>query len=98
MEERDAQEFSPMHLRGRFLFDSRAGYNLLSDRHHAGAVVKSIPITDEYDIDSFRQAHGESAVPMFVVSDDGKLIVKTADVELAPKKGQVLIALVNHGA
>lgn len=85
----------PLHLRGRFLFADHATYAHLATRFQEGAIVKRSRLTDEYDFDAFRRQYGDSAIPLFVIKESGELGVITATSPPAPKRGQVLISLVD---
>jgi len=84
------------HLRGRFLFASKATYAFLQSRLAEGAVVKRTPLTEEFDIEAFRALYGPKAVPLFLIGEGDKLTVQTADNETSPKPGQTLISLVKE--
>jgi NhaP-type Na+/H+ or K+/H+ antiporter len=88
-------ETTTTHFSGRLLFGKHVTYEYLDERFAAGAVVKRTRLTREFDFERFRQQYGESAVPLFAITEGGKLIVGTADQPLAPKPGQTVIALVD---
>lgn len=83
------------HLRGRPLFAKHATYTYLDRRFANGAVIKHTKLTDEFDYKAFKHLYGETALPLFIVTETGVLNVCTADSSLAPKRGQTLIALVD---
>lgn len=83
------------HLRGRTLFDTELTYARLAQRFAAGAVVKTTPLTDEFDYDDFREMYGERAVLLFVVDEAGNLLVDVAENALTPRPGQDVISLVD---
>ncbi len=85
----------PAHLRGRYLFDEKATYEYLTSRFRAGAIVKRTPLTDEFDYSDYRNMYGSSAIPLFVITDDGDLRVVTVEDEPNPKPGQTLISIVD---
>ena len=84
-------------MRGRNLFAPDATYESLEKRFAAGQVVKATRISPEFDYDSFRERYGEDALPLFRVTEGGKLLVCTAENKAAPKAGQTLISLVDPG-
>jgi NhaP-type Na+/H+ or K+/H+ antiporter len=85
----------PKHLRGRFLFDERASYQYLRSRFSKGAVVKKNSMTEEFDYGAFMAKYGQQAMPVFVISDTGKLMVCTAADPPSPKPGQSIISIVD---
>lgn len=79
---------------GRMLFGESATFEALGDRFGRGFQLKIIQLTDEFDFAAFEQGNVADALPMFLVAQDGALIVAAADRPLDPKPGQKLIALV----
>lgn len=88
-------EKSPLHLRGRILFANHANYTYLDRRFANGAVIKRTKLTDEFTFKDFKEMYSETALPLFVVTEAGRLNISTADNPIQPKRGQVLIALVD---
>ena len=88
---------SPEHLAGRFLFGEAVTYDHLSRMFDAGATVKTTRITEKFDYAAFRRMYGESAVPMFVIGEEGELSVVTAESSARPRAGQTLFSLVKAG-
>ncbi len=93
----DEEQRIPQDLRGRFLFRADTTYDYLSSRFQAGAVIKKTPLTDEFDFDAFTAHYGESAVPMFVLSETGTVTVLAAATAPKPKPGQAVISMVDAG-
>jgi hypothetical protein len=85
---------APSHLRGRNLFASGVTYEALDHRFAEGQVVKATKLSAEFDYAAFRERYGEDALPLFVVTEAGSLLVCTADKKPSPKPGQTLISLV----
>ena len=86
-------DFSPKHLRGRFLFGTGISYNFITNYYLAGWRVKSTKISDEFSFDDFKTKHENSFIPLFVISDDLKLNIVTSADELIPKSGQTIISM-----
>jgi NhaP-type Na+/H+ or K+/H+ antiporter len=82
------------HLRGRVLFGPRVTHDSLEARIAGGAVVKTTTFTDSFGIDAYRAHYGDSALPMFVVTETGVLAVVTAEDQPRPRRGQKLMSLV----
>jgi NhaP-type Na+/H+ or K+/H+ antiporter len=94
-EEGEGRKPRHQHLRGRLVFADTVTSEDLQQRFEAGDVVKATPISEAFDYAAFTQRYGESALPLFVVSDDGKLDVLTARHSREPKAGETLIAMVS---
>ncbi len=86
---------APPHMRGRNLFASEATYESLDESFAKGQVVKATKLSQEFDYAAFRERYGEEALPLFVVTESGSLVVCTAEKKLSPKAGQTLISLVD---
>jgi hypothetical protein len=86
----------PRHerLRGRLLAGPQVGCAEFDRRFAAGATVKATPISEEFDYAAFTVRYGPSALPLFVISGDGKLDVITAGQTREPKAGETLISIV----
>jgi peptidoglycan hydrolase-like protein with peptidoglycan-binding domain len=54
-------------------------------------------LTEEFDFDAFQRSYGETAIPLFLITETGDLIVFTATDPPVPRPGQVLISLVCSG-
>jgi len=89
------EESIPQHLRGRLLFGTEATYSYLDEKFASGAVLKSTPLTDEFNYDSFKEHYGEKALPMFIIKEGGELVVLASDNAPKPLAGQSLISLVD---
>ncbi len=89
------KESMPLHLRGRYLFDDDATYQYLITRFQSGAVVKKTNITEEFDYQKFREMYGESALPIFIITETKELHVCTADSAAQPSPNQTLISIID---
>ena len=84
------------HLTGRLLFDKKATWPYLMERHAAGAVVKKTQLTEDFTMDNYRQMYGESAIGLFVYSPETKRIrICEADNPRPLEPGNVLISLID---
>ncbi|MEX1241884.1 MAG: hypothetical protein WEB30_19345 [Cyclobacteriaceae bacterium] len=93
--ERDEIEFSPEHLRGRFLFGKGLNFNFLSKSFQNGAVIKSTNLTEEFRFEDFRNKYGDAFIPLFLVSNrNNKLIPVVLGEKIDPGEGYTIIALV----
>lgn len=88
------QDFSPKHLRGRFLFGEGVNFASLRKLYFAGAIIKSIKITKDYTYKDFLFKYGDNVIPMFQITDSKDLIVITNETDVKPKAGTTIIAMV----
>ena len=91
----DEREYSPQHLRGRFLFGKNITYDHITKRTREGAAIKSTNITEKFTFEDFKKKHGESAIPLFLITSARKLIPFTSVDKIIPEKGSIIIALIN---
>lgn len=83
-------------LGGRFLFASDATHDAITRRFESGAVVKRNTLRPAFTYEDFRGRYGSSALPLFVVREQGQLIVVAAADSINPKPGQTLISVVDE--
>ena len=93
-EEGSPREMVSQHLQGRLLFGTGITYTYLSGRFAEGAVIRTTKLTQEFDYDAFRALYGEEAIPLFLIAQNGNLMVFTRDNPPNPRPGQTLISLV----
>ena len=84
------------HLHGRWLFTTGMTDAELERRFAAGDTLKATPLSDEFNFAAFESLYGESAVPLFVITESGRLKVITAEETPQPRPGQTLISLVRE--
>ncbi len=92
-----SEESIPQHLRGRLLFGAEATFSYLDSKFASGASLKKTPLTDEFNYDSFQSLYGEKALPLFIIKENGELVVLASDNTPTPLPGQSLISLVDNG-
>lgn len=85
-------------LRGRFLFDDVASFHEIGRRFGFGAKVKATRLTETFGYAAFKERHGDSAIPLFLLNDAGKLTVWTAQAPPTPVAGQRIISLMSGEA
>jgi hypothetical protein len=93
-EEKGVKNAVSRHLRGRLLFSNNATYNSLARWFAAGAVLKKTELTQEFDYDAFKAYYGDTAIPLFLIDQNNKLVIFTVDSQLKPKPGQKIISLI----
>ena len=86
----------PQHLRGRLLFSEMADYPFLEYQMAKGAQVKTTEFTDQFNFDDFQSKHGEQAIPLFLIGQDGALTVCTEESSFRPRRGRKLIYLLSR--
>ncbi|MEZ5391489.1 MAG: hypothetical protein R2724_01130 [Bryobacterales bacterium] len=87
----------PIHLQGRRLFSEGANFDALDKLFREGAEIKSVRMTEKFDMAAFRARYSENALPLFVVTkreDEVELAVVVAGQSVRPRAGQTLISLI----
>ncbi|MHC4931551.1 MAG: cation:proton antiporter [Planctomycetota bacterium] len=84
------------HLRGRHLFGEQWTYREISRRFDEGARIKATSLTEQFDFESWREQHGEHALPLLTIDGGGFVLLATVDQPLAPEPSQTLVALVEE--
>ena len=87
----------PAHLQGRILFDTVATHAEITKRFAQGATIKRTGLTDEFGFDEFVEHYRGAALPLFVVTEAGKVRVIEAQRKVPVKAGQTIISLVFDG-
>ena len=83
----------PFHLTARVLFGAELTYRELEQRLESGELIRGTRLTKEFDWDAYQRHHRPGALPLFVVTDDGKLVVFTDSSQPTPKNGDTVVAL-----
>ena len=83
---------------GRCLFGAGMTYGVLTERFDAGAVVKTVKLTNEFSYADFRALYNDSAVPLFLMTGAEDLGIFNTDQDLTPRAGHTLVALVDEPA
>ncbi|MCA9071829.1 MAG: cation:proton antiporter, partial [Planctomycetaceae bacterium] len=84
------------HLTGRLLFDKRATWNYLAERHAAGATIKKTPLTADFTWEDFQSMYSDSAIPLFVFLPESKRIkIIESENPRTLEPGMVLISLID---
>lgn len=79
---------------GRLLFGKGVTCELLTERLHAGAMIKVTPMTDQYTFTDFRQRYGDNALPL-MMQRGRQLVLSTVNRPVTPQAGWNLISLVD---
>ncbi len=80
-------------LSGRYLLAEPTNSSSLYHLAEGEFVIKSTRITEEFAMADFFQTHGESAVPLFIIRQNGNLDVMTSETPEA-REGDTLLGLV----
>ncbi|MBU0641148.1 MAG: hypothetical protein KKB50_19995 [Planctomycetes bacterium] len=84
------------HLQGRWLFGQEHTYAEIQRHYNAGATFKATPLSKSFDYAAFCARYGETAIPLGLIAESGRLSVYTAARVLEPVAGQTLISLVHE--
>ncbi len=93
-EQDDRRKEQHRYLYGRSLFHEEVTYDELEFRIRMGYTAKASGLSEKFDYAAFCDRHGDSALPLFVVDERGRLRVVTAAEPAEPKAGETLISLV----
>ena len=88
-------DFSPKHLRARFLFAEGMDYTHLDSLFKEGWILKSTLLSDEFTFNDMQKHYNDKIIPLFSINQNGELSVSTLDEPLKPSPGETVIALVN---
>ena len=77
-------------LSGRILFGEEITHELLERCMAEGWTVKTTPLTEQFDFQSFLERHGEGPIPLFIISSSGKMVPVTRDSPPRPAPGDTL--------
>lgn len=83
----------PIYLRGRMLFDKKANYDYIERKVDEGAVIREIELSEETDLEEFKNKYNEELIPLFVLDENKELTIITEDKRPLLKKGSRLFAL-----
>lgn len=76
------------------LFGEDVTYQKLASLLARGAQIKTINLTDEFDMDAYQEKNGSNLIPLFSIDANGKLRVINEDAPPAPVASGKLMALV----
>jgi hypothetical protein len=85
-------QFAPSHLRGRVLFGSNATFDFFESQMEMGATLKVTSLSNQFTYNDFLSDNGSGAIPLFLVTDGGRLIIYTTDNQPSPKPGHTLVS------
>lgn len=82
------------HIFGRLLFGKGIKYSKLKEYFDKGYRVKKTNLTDEFTYDEFREYYGNDVIPLFLIDENDRLLVFTAERPPIPRPGHRIIGLV----
>ncbi len=86
-------------LRGRPLFGESVTFGRLAARFAAGDEIKATTLSEEFDIESYRERYGDRFIPLFVITPDHRLTVVTGEAGLPESgAGVTLVSLIEQEA
>jgi len=89
-------QYSPKHLRARFLFGKGINYYHLNSLFQSGWILKSTKITDSFSYEDMIKHYGENLIPFFLIDENDKLFVSTIENPIEPESGDLVIALIKE--
>jgi NhaP-type Na+/H+ or K+/H+ antiporter len=89
-------DYSPKHLRARFLFGEGLDFNRISELFNENWSVKSSKITKQFDYTAFRNQYKQQVILLFVIKPNGRLVINTIEDPVKPEPGDTVIALIKN--
>ncbi|MEJ2504812.1 MAG: sodium:proton antiporter [Ignavibacteriaceae bacterium] len=87
-------DYSPKHLRARFLFGEGINYYHLNSLFQQNWIIKTTNLSDEFNFDDMRNHYKKKIIPFFLITENGKLFISTLEEPIKPEPGDTVIALV----
>lgn len=87
-------EYSPKHLRARFLFGEGVDFYHLNSLSLNNWIIKSTKITKEFNYEAFKNQYNNKVILLFVHKNNGRLIINTILDEVEPQVDDSVIAFV----
>ena len=81
-------------LRVRTLFTDDLNLEEFHRRMEGGHELRATSITEQFGPAEWRERHGDDAVPLLTVSEEGTVTVASSDATLEPRPGDTLLGLV----
>lgn len=92
-DERSYRESISESLRGRILFRRGMNHALISQRFASRWCIRTTSLTPQFGYQEFMDLHGETAVPLLLITETGTVTLFTEDSRPSPRPGQILISL-----
>ena len=81
-------------LRGRLLFGPDLTCFAIDRLMAQGATIKTTPLTEEFDFESYRAHYGAAAIPLMLITPDKRLRLFTTDDPPKPEPGDLVVSLI----
>ncbi len=82
------------HLRGRTMFGEGITHAELTQRFLSNWVIKKTRLSRDFDFEALKNHYHGNVLPLFLISESGRLRVFSADAQLSPQAGDILLSLV----
>ncbi|GIT97625.1 sodium/hydrogen antiporter [Sulfurovum sp. TSL1] len=79
---------------GRQLFTEDVTFSKLSSLLHGQGEIKTTTLSEEFNLETYIQAHNSKVIPLYLLDKDGNLYFFTTDHELKPKNGWKITSLI----
>jgi len=87
-------EYSPKHLRARFLFGEGMNYYHLNSLFQSRWIIKSTKISEKFSFEEMKKYYDQKIIPFFLIDENGKLSISTIENPIEPGSGDTVTALV----
>lgn len=95
VDRRDQREGVSTNLRGRILSGPEWTYQRVDEyANQPGSEVKTTRLTENFTFEDWQQEHGDDAIPLFLVRENGAIRVFSADEPPQAQTGDRVISLV----
>lgn len=91
--EREVKHGVAAEFRGRPLFGKDVSYRKLASLLKQGGEIRATPLSEQFDFAAWRETTGERGIPLFAITARGELRIFSADSEIKPAAGFLLLAL-----
>jgi NhaP-type Na+/H+ or K+/H+ antiporter len=89
-------DYSPSHLRARFLFGEGMDFHHMNELYSNNWVVKSTKLTKAFTFKDFQNQYKEEAVILFILKENGRLVLNTVEEPVKPEVNDTIIAFVKN--
>lgn len=83
------------NLLGRELFGKSHTFTSIKELHDSGARFKSTRLSESFTYRDFMAKHGDRAILLCALTEDGRMLINTVDAPLTPASGMTIVSLVN---
>jgi hypothetical protein len=92
--EEESEGGAELDFGGRRLFGEEITFRLLTQRTREGWEFKTTGLSENFDLADYNRVHGETAIPLFVVTELGAIRPVDSELPVKPREGQTLVGLV----